>query len=480
MSAPTAEEQAELRRLAEAEHEPWDIDDRRCPGCDDPIHLLDGLEPIGLCNNCRHELSSSMTHVLDALDTADARIAELETALAEATRDTVMPRLNVIAERLIGIGEETLAGKNTRIAALEADLDDAKHRVLAAQHQRIATTRVLAADLARVTGALERERLAFAGVERARDEATRIALDNSDALRRVTGELAELKRAVADNLHYDMRVILSGTPEERAAAAMADRTRERDAAVAELAEAKAEAAACRFAFDNEHAAANAYSAEAERVTDELAEARANHANDLEHLGRVNGLVDKARADLAAATRAQAELVAEARNHDEDLARVTGELADMTAAFRGELKVSDAALRRASDAEDALATSQREREKLQGERDAALADLDRMNRRWDAAKPFVDAVLDVWDEAIGNRPNEYALKMEPPRVLAKFDRRLVRSMLAPVVEKFGELHDTFMEAEIDEQSRAAGGDPEAIGIAAPRWSRSCWPPAERRG
>lgn len=88
--------------------------------------------------------------------------------------------------------------------------------------------------------------------------------------------------------------------------------------------------------------------------------------------------------------------------------------------------------------------------------------ERLERRWAAAKPFVDACFSVWDEAIGNRADTNTLRLEPPRVLEKFDRRLVRSMLSSVIDGLGALHDTFTEEEIDDQLRDSGGDPEQIG------------------
>jgi chromosome segregation ATPase len=127
---PTAEERAMLRELAEADHEPWDIDDRRCPGCDDPIHLLDGMEPIGLCNNCRQELSGSMTHVLDALDTAERERDDEQRLrrVLDAARDA--------AERYVEKLEAEVAAAKDELGILRDGVDKYK------------------ADLARVTGEL--------------------------------------------------------------------------------------------------------------------------------------------------------------------------------------------------------------------------------------------------------------------------------------------------------------------------------------
>lgn len=86
--------------------------------------------------------------------------------------------------------------------------------------------------------------------------------------------------------------------------------------------------------------------------------------------------------------------------------------------------------------------------LMGERRALL------EARWQHAEPFVDAAIDLYNEAL---EDSFASGVVPT-----FDRRDVTRALAPAMNGLMALHETFTDAEIDDQLRKAGGDPVAIG------------------
>ena len=154
---PTVEEQAELRELAgsvkgfslthfefQARHTEdrgigniadfVEIDDRLVaiePDVDEPYVISYGIEKhiaegLAVYLNAAGPLARAVVTLLDALDVAERECAGLREALIEATRDTVTPRLNALAEKLTELGEETFAAKNARIAVLEAELATAK------------------------------------------------------------------------------------------------------------------------------------------------------------------------------------------------------------------------------------------------------------------------------------------------------------------------------------------------------------------
>lgn len=78
---------------------------------------------------------------------------------------------------------------------------------------------------------------------------------------------------------------------------------------------------------------------------------------------------------------------------------------------------------------------------------------RLEARWQNAEPFVDAAIDLYNEAL---EDSFAAGVVPT-----FDRRDVTAALAPAMNGLMALHETFTDAEIDDQLRKAGGDPAAI-------------------
>ena len=185
-----------------------------CHGC--AARKIEALEAE--LAEAKHRLSMPPTdeQIRDALDRAATRIASLEADLARATEERNQALADVAAAR------RACEVRMEAQATLQRELDEANGS-LDAERRAHAVTR---ASFEQAYPAVDR----LSEVKRERDA----ALAEVERLRfraeSAEHNIAEFKRAAAEQLAYDMQAVLTGTPESRAREDRDTLKRERDAA----------------------------------------------------------------------------------------------------------------------------------------------------------------------------------------------------------------------------------------------------------